>query len=162
MMKSLTIEERKALLHAMGVNWEDMEKPLIGIINSWNELNPGHFHFKQIINKLKSAVEEVGGFAVELPVLGVCDGFCSNTSGDRYTLPTRELVAGEVQTLADLNLLDGMILLASCDKIVPGMILWAMLARYTNRNAYRRVYAAWTSRWEAGNIRFDQENFCQI
>lgn len=120
-------EERKALLNAVGVDWNDMEKPLIGIINSWNELNPGHYHFKEVIGIIKKAVAESGGLAVELPALGVCDGFCSNTSGDRYTLPTRDLVAGEVQTLADLNLLDGMILLASCDKVVPGMLLGAMM-----------------------------------
>ena len=120
-------EERKALMHAVGIQWEDMDKPLIGIINSWNELNPGHYHFKEVTGIIKQAVAERGGLAVELPTLGVCDGFCSNTSGDRYTLPTRDLVAGEVQTLADLNLLDGMVLLASCDKVVPGMLLGAMM-----------------------------------
>ena len=120
-------EERKALMHAVGIPWENMEKPLIGIINSWNELNPGHVHFRSVIQIIKDAVAEHGGIAVELPALGVCDGFCSNTSGDRYTLPTRDLVAAEVQTLADLNLLDGMVMLASCDKIVPGMLLGAML-----------------------------------
>ena len=120
-------EERKALMHAVGVEWGDMERPLIGIINSWNELNPGHYHFKSVIALIKDAVYKCGGLAVELPVIGVCDGFCSNTSGDRYTLPTRDLVAGEVQTLADLNLLDGMILLSSCDKIVPGMLMGAMM-----------------------------------
>ena len=121
-------EERKALMNAVGIPWEDMEKPLIGIINSWNELNPGHIHFRAVIERVKNAVAECGGLAVELPALGVCDGFCSNTSGDRYTLPTRDLVAGEVQTLADLNLLDGMVLMASCDKVVPGMLMGAMMA----------------------------------
>jgi len=119
--------ERKALMHAVGIPWDDMERPLIGIINSWNEFNPGHYHFKEVIQEIKKSVYESGGLAIELPVIGVCDGVCSNTSGDRYTLPTRDLVAGEVQTLADLNLLDGMILMASCDKIVPGMILGAMM-----------------------------------
>ena len=121
-------EERKAIFHGLGISWDHMERPLIGIINSWNELNPGHVHFRQAIPVIKKAVEEAGGLPVELPALGVCDGFCSNTSGDRYTLPTRDLVAAEVQTLADLNLLDGMILLASCDKIVPGMLIGAMMA----------------------------------
>lgn len=120
-------EERKALMHAVGIPWEDMERPLIGIINSWNELNPGHYHFKEVISVIKKQVHENGGIAVELPSIGVCDGICSNTSGDRYTLPARDLVAGEVQTIADLNLLDGMILMASCDKVVPGMLLGAMM-----------------------------------
>ena len=120
-------EERKALMHAVGIPWEDMERPLIGIINSWNELNPGHYHFKEVISLIKEQVHKNGGVAVELPTIGVCDGMCSNTSGDRYTLPTRDLVAGEVQTVADLNLLDGMVLMASCDKVVPGMLLGAMM-----------------------------------
>lgn len=119
--------ERIALMHAVGVSHSDAERPLIGIVNGWNELNPGHFHFKEVIQIIKDAIYENGGLGVELPTTGVCDGFCSNTSGDRYTLPSRDLVAAEVQTVADLNLLDGMILLSSCDKVVPGMLLGAML-----------------------------------
>lgn len=120
-------EERKALMHAVGISWADAERPLIGIINSWNELNPGHYHFNEVVDLLKDTVYQNGGLAVVLPTTGVCDGMCSNTSGDRYTLPARDMVAAEVQTVADLNLLDGMILLASCDKVVPGMLLGAMM-----------------------------------
>jgi dihydroxy-acid dehydratase len=120
-------EERKALMYAMGITPEEATRPVIGIINSWNEMNPGHYHFKEVIAEIKDAVYQKGGLALELPTTGVCDGMCSNTSGDRYTLPSRDLVAAEVQTVADVNLLDGMVLLASCDKVVPGMLLGAML-----------------------------------
>lgn len=120
-------EERKALFFAMGIKEEDAKKPIIGIINSWNEMNPGHFHLKEVVPIIKEAVIERGGLPLELTAQGICDGMCSNTTGDRYTLPTRDLIAAEIQTLGDLNRLDGMILLGSCDKVVPGMLLGAVM-----------------------------------
>jgi dihydroxy-acid dehydratase len=118
-----SLDHRNALLFAMGVTDEEVKRPIIGIINSWNEMNPGHFQFKSVVDDIKKEIYDAGALARELPTLGVCDGICSNTSGDRYTLPTRDLVSSEVETLAELNKLDGMILLSSCDKIVPGMIM---------------------------------------
>ena len=120
-------EERKALFFAMGIKEEDAKKPIIGIINSWNEMNPGHFHLKEVMPMIKAAVTENGGLPLELTAQGICDGMCSNTSGDRYTLPARDLIAAEIQTLGDLNRLDGMILLGSCDKVVPGMLLGVVM-----------------------------------
>lgn len=120
-------EERKALLFAEGITEEESHRPIIGILNSWNEMNPGHFHFNEVIPILKETVRESGGLPLELPVSGICDGMCTNTSGDRYTLPTRDLIAAEVQTMGDLNRLDGMILIGSCDKVVPGMVLGAVM-----------------------------------
>ncbi|HYH03762.1 MAG TPA: dihydroxy-acid dehydratase, partial [Bacillota bacterium] len=121
-----SLDHRNALLYAMGVSSEQAKRPVIGIVNSWNEMNPGHFHFKDVIQEIKEEIEKAGGLARELPVLGICDGICSNTPGDRYTLPTRDLVSSEVETAAELNMLDGMILLASCDKVVPGMLMGIM------------------------------------
>lgn len=122
------LDHRNALLYAMGVNEEDAKRPIIGIINAWNEMNPGHYDFKQIIDIIKEEIYNNGGLARELPVIGICDGICSNTSGDRYTLPSRDLVSSEVETLAELNRLEGMVLLASCDKVVPGMLMGVMRA----------------------------------
>jgi dihydroxy-acid dehydratase len=116
-------DHRDALLYAMGVDKQDVDKPVIGIINSWNEMNPGHYHFKDIIGLLKDIITEQGALPRELPVLGICDGMCSNTPGDNYSLPARDLVSAEVETLAELNSLDGMLLLSSCDKIVPGQLM---------------------------------------
>lgn len=120
------IDHRNALLYAMGVSEEDAQRPVIGIINSWNEMNPGHFPFKDVIEDIKKAVYDSGGLALELPVTGVCDGICSNTPGDRYTLTARDMVSSEVETVAELNMLEGMIMLATCDKVVPGMIMGAL------------------------------------
>lgn len=120
------IDHRNALLFAMGVKEEETDRPIIGIVNAWNEMNPGHYDFQEIIGILKDSIACAGGLARELPVIGVCDGICSNTDGDRYTLPSRDLVSSEVETLAELNRLEGMVMLASCDKIVPGMLMGAM------------------------------------
>ncbi|MGE5607379.1 MAG: dihydroxy-acid dehydratase, partial [Bacteroidota bacterium] len=121
-----SIDHRNALLYAMGVSAEKAKRPVIGIVNSWNEMNPGHFHFKDVIQEIKDEIEQAGGLARELPVMGICDGICSNTPGDRYTLPGRDLIAAEVETTAELNMLDGMILLGSCDKVIPGMLMGIM------------------------------------
>jgi dihydroxy-acid dehydratase len=121
-----SLDHRNALLFAMGLKEKDVEKPVIGILNSWNEMNPGHYHFKDVIDEIKSEINNAGGLALELPVSGICDGICSNTAGDRYTLPARDMVAAEVETQAELNMLEGIIMLASCDKIVPGMLMGAL------------------------------------
>ncbi len=121
-----SLDHRNALLYAMGKTDEDVKRPVIGIVNSWNEMNPGHYAFKDVIAEIKEEIYKGGCLPIELPVLGVCDGMCSNTSGDRYTLPTRDLVSSEVETVAELNGLEGMIMLATCDKVVPGEIMGAL------------------------------------
>jgi dihydroxy-acid dehydratase len=122
-----SLDHRNALLYAMGISEEDAKRPIIGLVNSWNEMNPGHFPFdKKLIAEMKEVIYAEGGLALELPVTGVCDGMCSNNPGDRYTLPARDLVSSEVETVANLNMLEGMVIMATCDKVVPGMIMGAL------------------------------------
>ncbi len=121
-----SMDHRNTLLYAMGISPEDAARPIIGLVNSWNEMNPGHFPFKDVIAEMKEEIYKAGGLALELPITGVCDGICSNTPGDRYTLPARDLVSSEVETVAELNMLEGMIIMATCDKVVPGMIMGAL------------------------------------
>ena len=122
-----SLDHRNALLYAMGISEDDAKRPIIGLVNTWNEMNPGHFPFgKDLIAEMKEEIYAAGGFALELPISGVCDGICSNTPGDRYTLPARDLVSSEVETVAELNCLEGMVLMATCDKVVPGMIMGAL------------------------------------
>lgn len=121
-----SLDHRNALLYAMGISEEDAKRPVIGLVNSWNEMNPGHFPFdKTIIQEMKDEIYKAGGLALELPVTGICDGICSNTPGDRYTLPARDLVSSEVEMVAELNMLEGMVIMATCDKVVPGMLMGA-------------------------------------
>ncbi len=122
-----SLDHRNALLYAMGISEEDAERPIIGLINTWNEMNPGHYPFdKGLIQEMKDEIYAMGGLALELPISGICDGICSNTPGDRYTLPARDLVSSEVETVAELNCLEGMIIMATCDKVVPGMVMGAL------------------------------------
>ncbi len=121
-----SLDHRNALLFAMGISEEEVKRPIIGIINSWNEMNPGHFPLKDVVAEMKEVIYKAGGFAVELPVTGICDGICSNNPGDRYTLPARDMVSTEVETVAELNSLEGMIMMGTCDKVVPGMIMGAL------------------------------------
>lgn len=121
-----SLDHRNALLYAMGISEEDAKRPVIGLVNSWNEMNPGHFPFdKTVIQETKDEIYKAGGLALELPVTGICDGICSNTPGDRYTLPARDLVSSEVEMVAELNMLEGMVIMATCDKVVPGMLMGA-------------------------------------
>ncbi|WP_313127939.1 dihydroxy-acid dehydratase [Anaerocolumna sp.] len=121
-----SLDHRNALLYAMGVTEEEAKRPVIGIVNSWNEMNPGHYAFKDVVQNIKDEIYKAGGYGVELPISGICDGMCSNTPGDRYTLPARDMVSSEVETAAELNGLEGMVMLGTCDKVVPGMIMGAL------------------------------------
>ena len=122
-----SLDHRNTLLYAMGVSEENAQRPIIGLVNTWNEMNPGHFPFdKQLIAEMKDEIYKAGGLALELPISGICDGICSNTPGDRYTLPARDMVSSEVETVAELNMLEGMVMMATCDKVVPGMIMGAL------------------------------------
>ncbi len=122
-----SLDHRNTLLYAMGLSEEDAKRPIIGLVNSWNEMNPGHFPFdKELIAEMKEEIYQAGGLALELPITGVCDGICSNTPGDRYTLPARDMVSSEVETVAELNMLEGMVMMATCDKVVPGMLMGAL------------------------------------
>ncbi len=114
---------RIALLKAEGYGDDAVSRPLIGVINSWNEANPGHFGLRGLAEAVKAGIWRAGGTPLELPATGICDGMCNNTAGDRYTLPARDLVAAEVETAAEVNVLDGLVLLCTCDKVVPGMLM---------------------------------------
>ena len=122
-----SLDHRNTLLYAMGISEEDAKRPIIGLVNTWNEMNPGHYPFdKALIAEMKEEIYKLGGLALELPISGICDGICSNTPGDRYTLPARDLVSSEVEMVANLNMLEGMIIMATCDKVVPGMLMGAV------------------------------------
>lgn len=116
------VAHRVALLKAEGFSDSELARPWIGVVNTWNELNPGHYHLNLLAQKVKEGVREGGGCPLEFPALGICDGMCSNHPGDRYTLPARDLLAAEVETMAEGNALDGLVLLGTCDKIVPGLL----------------------------------------
>jgi dihydroxy-acid dehydratase len=116
----------RALLRALGVTDAEMERPFIGIANSFSEVVPGHMHLRQIVDAVKAGVRSAGGVPFEFGVLGICDGIAMNHEGMLFSLPSRELVADTVESMAVAHAFDGLVLVPCCDKIVPGMLMAAM------------------------------------
>jgi dihydroxy-acid dehydratase len=116
----------RALLFSMGFTREEMDKPLIGVVNSANEIVPGHIHLDRLSQAVKDGVRSAGGVPVEFPVIGICDGLAMNHEGMRMSLPSRELIADSIEAMALAHPFDGLVFIPNCDKIVPGMLM-AML-----------------------------------
>jgi len=128
-MKSDSIKQgverapHRALLHALGCTRKDFEKPFIGIINSYSEIVPGHIHLKEIAEAVKAGVRSAGGVPFEVNTIAVCDGIAMNHAGMKYSLPSRELIADSVETVAEAHAFDALVFIPNCDKIIPGMLM---------------------------------------
>jgi dihydroxy-acid dehydratase len=109
----------------MGYTRDDLKKPLIGIVNSFNEIIPGHIHLRDLAQAAKLGVAAEGGTPVEFPVIGICDGIAMNHDGMKYPLASRELIADSIETMVVAHKFDGLVLIGNCDKIVPGMLMAA-------------------------------------
>ncbi len=115
----------RSLFYAMGYTDEELERPLIGVISAHSEIVPGHVHLDKLANAVKAGIYSAGGTPVLMPAIGVCDGIAMGHAGMRYSLPSRELIADSVETMALAHALDGLVLVPNCDKIVPGMVMGA-------------------------------------
>ena len=116
----------RSLLFATGMKRSDMKKPFIGICNSYESFVPGHCHLNKVGEFLKKCVIEAGGVPMEFNTIAVCDGIAMAHQGMKYSLPSRELIADSVETVARAHCFDAMICVPNCDKIVPGMLLGAL------------------------------------
>ena len=114
---------RNCLYKGMGYTEEDLKKPLIGIINSWTEVNPATLHIRQISDAVRAGIYKAGGMPVEIPVAGLCDGMGGGTVGDKFSLPWRDVTAAFIETTAQVNHLDGLVFLPVCDKPVPAHLM---------------------------------------
>lgn len=115
----------RATMKSMGFSTNDLKKPIIGIANAWSECVPGHYNLRQVAQRVKDGIYQAGGTPVEFGVIGGCDGMGQGHDGMHYILPSRELIANSIESMAQINLFDGLVLLGSCDKIVPGMLMAA-------------------------------------
>jgi dihydroxy-acid dehydratase len=115
----------RSLLYASGLTKADLDRPLIGIVNSYNEIVPGHIHLDKIAEAVKSGVWASGGTPLEFNVIGICDGIAMGHAGMRYSLPSRELIADSVEAMVMAHGFDGLVFVTNCDKIVPGMLIAA-------------------------------------
>ncbi len=118
----------RALLRAVGVRSSDFDKPFIGIVNSFNEIVPGHIHLRSIADAVKAGVLSAGGVPFEFNTIGVCDGIAMNHPGMKYSLPSRELIADSVEIMAEAHHFDALVFIPNCDKIIPGMLMAAVQA----------------------------------
>lgn len=116
---------QRSLLYALGLTTEEIEKPLIGIVNSFNEVVPGHINLRQVADAVKAGVRIAGGTPLEFPAIAVCDGIAMGHTGMKYSLASRELIADSVETMALAHAFDALVLIPNCDKVVPGMLMAA-------------------------------------
>ncbi|MBN1857398.1 MAG: dihydroxy-acid dehydratase [Dehalococcoidia bacterium] len=115
----------RSLLYALGHPKEDMERPFIGVVNSYNTVIPGHMHLQSVANAVREGIRAGGGVPFEFNTIGVCDGIAMNHYGMKFSLPSRELIADAVEIMAEGHAFDALVFIPNCDKIVPGMLIAA-------------------------------------
>jgi dihydroxy-acid dehydratase len=115
----------RSLLYAAGLTDEEIQRPLVGVANSWNDIVPGHVNLDKVAAAVEAGIRMAGGTPLEFGVIGVCDGIAMGHPGMRFSLPSRELVADSIEVMATAHQLDGLVLIPNCDKIVPGMLMAA-------------------------------------
>ena len=126
MKKGLERAPHRSLFKAMGYTDEEIERPLIGVVNSANEIIPGHIHLDLITQDVKAGIRMAGGTPVEFPVIGVCDGIAMGHTGMKYSLASRELIADSIEIMAMAHPFDALVFIPNCDKIIPGMLMAAL------------------------------------
>ncbi|MCF7836210.1 dihydroxy-acid dehydratase [Candidatus Gracilibacteria bacterium] len=124
--KAVETAPHRSLLRRCGVAKSDLNKPFIGVVNSFTETVPGHVHLQKVGRIVKEAVEKAGGKAFEFNTIAICDGIAMGHMGMHYSLPSRELIADSIESMMEAHRLDGMVLIGNCDKTVPGMLMAAM------------------------------------
>ncbi|MBA3060131.1 MAG: dihydroxy-acid dehydratase, partial [Nitrospirae bacterium] len=130
-MRSRTIKEglervpHRALLYATGIPKSEMKKPFIGVATSFTDIIPGHIGMRDMERFIEKGIHTGGGYPFFFGIPGICDGIAMGHSGMHYSLPSRELIADMVETIAQAHQLDGLVLLTNCDKITPGMLMAA-------------------------------------
>jgi dihydroxy-acid dehydratase len=126
MKKGVERAPHRSLFKAMGYTDEEIARPLIGVVNSYNEIIPGHIHLRTITEHVKAGIRMAGGTPVEFPAIGVCDGIAMGHVGMKYSLASRELIADSVEIMAIAHPFDGLVFIPNCDKIIPGMLMAAL------------------------------------
>ena len=130
-MRSDTIKEgperapNRSLLKATGVTDSEMRKPFIAVVNSWNDIIPGHMHLNKLAEAVKAGIRNAGGVPFEFHTIGVCDGIAMGHEGMKYSLPSREIIEDTIELMVKAHQFDGMVLIPTCDKIVPGHLMAA-------------------------------------
>src|SRR5512137_985201 len=117
---------RRVFLRTVGATDQDLEKPLVAIANTWNEILPGSYHLDRIAASVKRGIQQAGGMATVFNVLAPCDGQGSGNVGFKYLLPSRDLIAASVEMMIEHASYDAAVMIGTCDKIIPGLIMAAV------------------------------------
>ncbi len=123
--KGIERAPHRSLLRAVGVKPEELQRPFIGVVNSFAEIVPGHIHLRELAQAVKEGVRHAGGVPFEFNTIAVCDGIAMNHDGMKYSLPSRELIADTVEIMAQAHQFDALVFIPNCDKVVPGMLMAA-------------------------------------
>lgn len=126
MKKGISKAPHRSLLKAIGLTDEEINRPLVAVVNSYNEVIPGHINLDKIAEATKAGIRLAGGTPLEFFTIGICDGIAMNHEGMKYSLASREIIADSVEVTVEAHRFDGMVLIPNCDKIVPGMLMAAM------------------------------------
>ena len=124
--KGVARAPHRSLFYAAGLTPEELARPIIGIANSFNEIVPGHVHLRSVAEAVKAGVRSAGGTPIEFNTIAICDGIAMGHDGMRYSLPSRELIADSVESMAVAHAFDGLVMIPNCDKVVPGMLMAAV------------------------------------
>ena len=125
MTKGVDRATHRSLLYSMGWRSEHLDKPLVAVVNSFNELMPGHIHLNALCQAIKLGIAEAGGTPLEFPTIAVCDGLATGHKGMKMPMPSREWIADSIEIMITAHAFDAMVLLTNCDKVTPGMLMAA-------------------------------------
>ena len=126
MKSGLEKAPHRSLLYALGLTREEMDRPLVGIVNAASEVVPGHMHLNSLADAVKAGVRMSGGTPLQFPAIAVCDGLAMNHEGMRFSLPSREFIADSIEIMARGHAFDALVFIPNCDKCVPGMLMAMM------------------------------------
>ncbi len=126
MKRGLEKAPHRSLLYALGLTREEIERPLVGVVNAANEVVPGHMHLDRLAEAVKAGVRMAGGTPLEFPAIAVCDGIAMNHEGMRFSLPSRDYIADSCELMARAHAFDALVFIPNCDKCVPGMLMAMM------------------------------------
>jgi len=123
--KGIERAPHRSLLYALGHPREDLDRPFVGVVNSYTSVIPGHMHLQAIANSVREGIRAGGGVPFEFNTIGVCDGIAMNHPGMKFSLPSRELIADSIEIMAEAHGFDALVFIPNCDKVVPGMLIAA-------------------------------------
>ncbi len=157
----------RSLYHALGLTAEELDRPLIGVVSSYNEIVPGHMNLDKITEAVKMGVAMAGGTPIMFPAIAVCDGIAMGHRGMKYSLVTRDLIADSTEAMVLAHGFDGLVMIPNCDKNVPGLLMAyscraapCLPAAWTvTRPAFRECSRRWVPSWR---VKFPKKSFSNM